>query len=450
MTESRRVARPARRRRSAPALRRPRRRSATAALRRQRRRRQDDDRRRARALRGAPRPSRRGVDDRPGAPPERQPRHRRARRRAAPRPARPPRRHARRLARCHAPRREAHLRRALIRRYAPSDAAAERVLANRIYQSISTALAGSQEYMAMERLHAIASEGRYDLLVVDTPPTHHALDFLEAPERLTALLSSRAAAILQNPTSDPLARELAPRAGGARRGAARPRALHGTRAPARRRRVRRRDRGLLERLSVARGGGGGVPARAAHRVRAGDDAGAGAHRRDARVPSRARARRSPFGGFIVNRVLPAHLVASPPPDPAREAGATPRSRASSPRSTNASRRSSRPSAPRSRASSAPRRTAARRDPAPDRGADVVDEPGAHRGRVRALRAVRAPAGGDDAGRAQPRRYDPLDAACRLSEERRLGCSRSASRRSSLMLRLTRLPCSDSTFESSRL
>jgi anion-transporting ArsA/GET3 family ATPase len=54
--------------------------------------------------------------------------------------------------------------------------------------------------MAMERLHALAASGDYDLLVVDTPPTQHALDFLEAPERLTALLSSRAAAILQNPS----------------------------------------------------------------------------------------------------------------------------------------------------------------------------------------------------------------------------------------------------------
>jgi anion-transporting ArsA/GET3 family ATPase len=89
---------------------------------------------------------------------------------------------------------------ALIRRYAPSDAAADRVLGNRIYESLSTALAGSQEYMAMERLHAIASAGQYDLLVVDTPPTQHALDFLEAPERLTALLTSRAAAILKNPS----------------------------------------------------------------------------------------------------------------------------------------------------------------------------------------------------------------------------------------------------------
>jgi len=88
----------------------------------------------------------------------------------------------------------------LIQRYAPTSAAAERVLTNRIYASVSTVLAGSQEYMAMERLHALAGSGHYDLLVVDTPPTQHALDFLEAPERLTALLTSRAAAILQNPS----------------------------------------------------------------------------------------------------------------------------------------------------------------------------------------------------------------------------------------------------------
>ncbi len=88
----------------------------------------------------------------------------------------------------------------LIQRYAPTSAAAERVLTNRIYASVSTVLAGSQEYMAMERLHALAGSGDYDLLVVDTPPTQHALDFLEAPERLMALLTSRAASILQNPS----------------------------------------------------------------------------------------------------------------------------------------------------------------------------------------------------------------------------------------------------------
>jgi anion-transporting ArsA/GET3 family ATPase len=89
----------------------------------------------------------------------------------------------------------------LIRRYAPTADIGERVLANRIYQSLSSTLAGSQEYMAMERMHEIMASARYDVLIVDTPPTQHALDFFEAPERLSALLSSRAAAILQNPSS---------------------------------------------------------------------------------------------------------------------------------------------------------------------------------------------------------------------------------------------------------
>ncbi len=89
---------------------------------------------------------------------------------------------------------------ALIRRYAPSPEVAERVLGNRIYQSLSGALAGAQEYMAMERIHEIMASGSYDLLIVDTPPTQHALDFFEAPDRMSALLSSRAAALLQNPS----------------------------------------------------------------------------------------------------------------------------------------------------------------------------------------------------------------------------------------------------------
>jgi anion-transporting ArsA/GET3 family ATPase len=209
---------------------------------------------------------------------------------------------------------------ALIRRYAPSDAAAERVLNNRIYESISTALAGSQEYMAMERLHAIASEHRYDLLVVDTPPTHHALDFLEAPERLTALLSSRAAAILQNPTLI-LSRESSRLAQ-----AALAAVLRG---------LERftgfellRDVG--EFVAGIEGFSSGFQSRAA-------EVAAFLRERDTAFllvttaePARvgetlafhhelARAG-LPFGGFLVNRVLPADLVASPPPDPAREEG----------------------------------------------------------------------------------------------------------------------------------
>ena len=79
-------------------------------------------------------------------------------------------------------RREGDLRRAG-RRHAPDAEARDRVLDNRIYQQISGALAGSQEYMAMEKLYELHTEGRYDLLVLDTPPTRNALDFLDAPQR---------------------------------------------------------------------------------------------------------------------------------------------------------------------------------------------------------------------------------------------------------------------------
>jgi anion-transporting ArsA/GET3 family ATPase len=65
------------------------------------------------------------------------------------------------------------------------------VLENRIYQELSSAVAGSQEYMAMEKLHELHAERRYDLLVLDTPPSRNALDFLEAPERLRRFVDSR-------------------------------------------------------------------------------------------------------------------------------------------------------------------------------------------------------------------------------------------------------------------
>ena len=65
------------------------------------------------------------------------------------------------------------------------------VLSNRIYQELSTAVAGSQEYMAMEKLHELHQDGRYDLLVLDTPPTRNALDFLDAPDRLSRFIDSR-------------------------------------------------------------------------------------------------------------------------------------------------------------------------------------------------------------------------------------------------------------------
>src|SRR5579871_2850894 len=78
---------------------------------------------------------------------------------------------------------------------------ARRVLENRLYQNLSSTLAGTAEYMAVETVYRLAEEERYELVVVDTPPSRHAVDFLDAPRRLLALLDSRAFAILKDPTS---------------------------------------------------------------------------------------------------------------------------------------------------------------------------------------------------------------------------------------------------------
>jgi anion-transporting ArsA/GET3 family ATPase len=75
--------------------------------------------------------------------------------------------------------------------HAPDERTRDAVLSNRIYQELSNAVAGSTEYMAMEKLHELHQEGRYDLLVLDTPPTRNALDFLDAPRRLTEFVDSR-------------------------------------------------------------------------------------------------------------------------------------------------------------------------------------------------------------------------------------------------------------------
>src|ERR687889_1105249 len=61
---------------------------------------------------------------------------------------------------------------------------AQQILANPFYVSLSSSFAGTQEYMAMEKLGQLKAEGRWDLIVVDTPPTRSALDFLDAPDRL--------------------------------------------------------------------------------------------------------------------------------------------------------------------------------------------------------------------------------------------------------------------------
>ena len=80
----------------------------------------------------------------------------------------------------------------LVEWHAPDERTRDAVLSNRIYQELSNAVAGSQEYMAMEKLHELHQEGRYDLLVLDTPPTRNALDFLDAPSRLARFIDSRA------------------------------------------------------------------------------------------------------------------------------------------------------------------------------------------------------------------------------------------------------------------
>ena len=87
----------------------------------------------------------------------------------------------------------------LVEWHAPDERTRDAVLSNRIYQELSNAVAGSQEYMAMEKLHELHQEGRYDLLVLDTPPTRNALDFLDAPKRLSAFIDSRSLQLFTGP-----------------------------------------------------------------------------------------------------------------------------------------------------------------------------------------------------------------------------------------------------------
>jgi anion-transporting ArsA/GET3 family ATPase len=80
---------------------------------------------------------------------------------------------------------------ALIRRHAPDPQTRDEILANPLYQNISGRFVQSHDYIAMERLYEIHSESDYDLIVVDTPPTRNALDFLDAPQRMADFFSSR-------------------------------------------------------------------------------------------------------------------------------------------------------------------------------------------------------------------------------------------------------------------
>jgi len=78
----------------------------------------------------------------------------------------------------------------LVIKYSSTKEKADKLLHNKLYKYVSTSLAGTQEYMAMEKLVAVKDDPRYDLIVLDTPPTANALDFLDAPERLMEALDS--------------------------------------------------------------------------------------------------------------------------------------------------------------------------------------------------------------------------------------------------------------------
>jgi anion-transporting ArsA/GET3 family ATPase len=80
---------------------------------------------------------------------------------------------------------------ALVHRYAPDARTKQEILANPLYQNVSGRFIQSHEYIAMERLYDIHTAGKYDLIVVDTPPSRNAIDFLDAPEHMAEFFSSR-------------------------------------------------------------------------------------------------------------------------------------------------------------------------------------------------------------------------------------------------------------------
>jgi len=88
----------------------------------------------------------------------------------------------------------------LVQRYSDTAEQAEDIKVNRIYRNLTGTLSGTQEYMAMEKLYELVEEGGFDLVVVDTPPSRNALDFLDAPRRLTHFLENRVFQALMAPT----------------------------------------------------------------------------------------------------------------------------------------------------------------------------------------------------------------------------------------------------------
>ena len=89
----------------------------------------------------------------------------------------------------------------LIARLSPDERTREEVLSNRIYRELSSAVAGSQEFTAVAKLYELYKSGEWDAIVLDTPPSRDALDFLDAPDRLTRFLEGRALKVLMAPTN---------------------------------------------------------------------------------------------------------------------------------------------------------------------------------------------------------------------------------------------------------
>jgi len=79
----------------------------------------------------------------------------------------------------------------LVHRHAPDAETADRILGNRLYDNLTSRFVQSHDYIAMERLYDLHSTGAYDLIVVDTPPTRNALDFLDAPQRMADFFGGR-------------------------------------------------------------------------------------------------------------------------------------------------------------------------------------------------------------------------------------------------------------------
>ncbi|MDO8391350.1 MAG: ArsA-related P-loop ATPase [Actinomycetota bacterium] len=88
----------------------------------------------------------------------------------------------------------------LVRANAADDEQAERILANGFYRNVAGGLSGTQEYMAAERLHALHLDDRFDLVIVDTPPTRNALDFLDAPGTISKFIDHPLFKLLMMPT----------------------------------------------------------------------------------------------------------------------------------------------------------------------------------------------------------------------------------------------------------